>query len=99
MLINHNVLWFEVSMHYSTLVMEVLEPNCNLFHNSADVRSICWVNVSFLLDVLSQTHFHLLEHDKQPLVVVLNPFCLHYIRAMLIALVHIVKLHQDLDFS
>ena len=63
-LIDHDIIWFQVSVHDAQLIMEILKPLQYLPHDSSNFCSFIKFNQSFatfLLDIICQTHLHSLE--------------------------------------
>lgn len=64
-LVNHDVIWFQISMQYTELVMKVLQTDQDLFHNHFDLVLFIQLDQTFptlFLDILGQAHVHSLKN-------------------------------------
>ena len=103
-LIYHNIIWFEISMHDAKLFMEKLQPLKNLFHYHSNFILFIQFNNPILanfLNPLSQSHVHHFKYKVQPPVLIFDPLCFHDIGAVTSwrTKLFVLKLLENLYFS
>ena len=100
--INHDVIWLQISMHNSQLLVHILHRNQQLLHDDLDLSVLLehWFgHFGSLPEELSQAHFHQLEDGVKFSVVVFDCVGLQNVRTVvLIELLSLVKLGHDLYF-
>ena len=103
-LIDHNVVRFQVSMQDTKLLVKILHAEQDLLHENTNfilfVQSLAKAT-TLALDILRKTHVHHFEDNEQFAVLELNALRLHHIRAVGAATlsVNLVEPLQNLDLA
>ena len=67
MLIDHNIVRFEIPVKNTELLVEVLHPQEDLLYDHFNLSGLIELHEAFLallLDILSEAHVHLFEHNE-----------------------------------
>ena len=79
-LVDHNVVWLQITVHNSEVVMQILQAREYLLHNHSDLCVLGQLHLplaAFLLDPLRQAQVHAFKHNIKPTVLQLDALRLH----------------------
>lgn len=102
LLVDHDVVWLEVSMQDLAIGVEVVESLQQLPHDDLDLVlliELVSIFLASLADILGEAHVHLFEDQVQASIFVLDPLGLHHKRAVTLVDCHLVEPLQDLHLS
>ena len=84
-LVDHNIVWLEIPVHNSEVIMQILQAREYLLHNHSDLcvlGQLYLALATFLLDPLREAQVHALKPNIKPTVLQLDAVGLHYERTV-----------------